>query len=65
MIQLQSRKNPFIGDADYETRAWRLDDEATIVTKSMKAERRQSSNIGGERAIRIVDTRSNPELALK
>lgn len=59
MIQLQSRKVAFCNEPE---NAWRVDDEATIVTKSMKAERRQSSSIGGEREIRIVNTKTNPEL---
>lgn len=65
MIQLQSRVNPYIGETPKPAHEWRVDDEATIVTKSMRAELKRSTDHGGERAYRIVDTRKNPELKVK
>jgi hypothetical protein len=64
MIQLQSRIAPYIGDADFNTRPWRVDDQATIVTKAMRRELRTAGRHGGEREVRIVNTRTNPELKL-
>lgn len=65
MIQLQSRINPAIGETLQAKHAWQVDDEATIVTKSMKSDARKSQPHAGERAYRIVDTKKNPEQAAK
>lgn len=59
MKQLQTRINPFIGGPE---QPWVVDDEATVVTKSMKSELKRSQSHAGERSYRIVDTRKNPEL---
>jgi hypothetical protein len=66
MIQLQSRINPFIYELDYDTRPWQVDDEATIVTRDMRRCVNQlNTEVAGYRAYRIVDTKKQPELAIK
>ena len=67
MKQLQYRTNPYIGQdvASNYSLQWKVWAEATIVTKEMRQKLRESQPHAGETGFRLVDTRKNPELAVK
>lgn len=62
MIQLQSRVSTYIGQP---AREWQVDGEATIVTKDMRRTVRENPSPveHGCHEYRIVNTKTNPELA--